>query len=61
MVHTHCHWTYRYRDYVSPWFWPTREDAEHASGVLSIHLGVTVVPEVYPVHADPCTCTHKEG
>lgn len=61
MIHDHCHWGYRHGAYVSPWFWPTRQEAEHASGALSTGPGVTLAPEVYPVHANPCTCAHKEG
>ena len=54
--HAHCHWTYRHGRYVSPWYWPTRADAEHASRSMITDIRFTEAPEVYAVHADPCTC-----
>ena len=53
----HCHWTYRHGNYVSPWFWPTREDAEHASRSLIPDPRVPEDPEVYQVHGAHCACT----
>lgn len=60
MTHRHCHFTYRYGGYESPWFWPTREDAVHASRVLLTDPRVTEDPEVYQVHGANCACATVE-
>ncbi len=60
--HDHCHFTYRHGNYISPWFWPTRTDAEHASRSLVPDPRVPEAPEVYQVHGAHCACTPvKEG
>lgn len=53
----HCHFTYRIGGYDSPWFWPTYEDAEHASRNLVPDPRVSDRPEVYQVHGAHCACT----
>ncbi len=54
----HCHWTYTQGGYRSPWFWPTRVDAEHASQSLPAKGGPE--PEVFVVHGTECTCPKEE-
>lgn len=54
-----CHWTYRLGQYRSPWYWPTRQDAERAADCLPAPANPTA-PEVYQVHADGCTCQREE-
>lgn len=51
----HCHWTYRHGNYVSPWYWPDRASAEHASGAL--RSPGPPEPEIYQVHGTKCACT----
>lgn len=58
----HCHFTYRHGNYESPWFWPTRADAEQASLTFVPDPRVTEDPEVYATHAAGCACApEKEG
>jgi hypothetical protein len=54
----HCHWTYTQGGYRSPWFWPTRADAEQASKSLPAPGGPE--PEVFAVHGTRCACTKEE-
>jgi hypothetical protein len=56
MTHTHCHFSYRRGNYVSPWFWPTRDDAEHAGRTMADDPRVTEQYEVYQVHGARCAC-----
>lgn len=58
MTHRHCHWTYEHGRYRSPWYWPTRADAEHASRALP--ADGAEAPRIIPVHAAHCTCADKE-
>lgn len=60
MTHRHCHFTYRNGEYVSPWFWPTREDAEHASHTFVPDLQYPSQSEIYQVHGADCVCTPIE-
>jgi hypothetical protein len=57
----HCHWTYEDGAYRSPWFWPTRADAEQASRTLPSALLGDGGPRVFAVHAAHCMCAEKEG
>jgi len=58
--HAHCHFTYEHGRYRSPWFWPTRADAEHASRAFTTP-GTDGEPRVFAVHTARCTCAEKEG
>jgi hypothetical protein len=59
-AHPHCHWTYRHGNYESPWFWPTREEAEQASRVLMLDPRVTEAPEIHATHAPNCACVPQQ-
>ena len=62
MTHRHCHFTYRNGGYVSPWFWPTYETAEHASRTFVPDPRAPEESEIYQVHGADCVCaTVEEG